>query len=146
MKYRHKRPAFLMTNKAEKDFSGTLQNSHSRHFDCSKIYIKIATLNLKNIFHSFFSSFLQTFISQSFSEPVNLSGPSLYCTYPSSMDRTSRCNKVDAIRLYASYWLNLLLLKGQRCDIFYVHIFLKPSPVYSFLLERIDLQRKQVGL
>ena len=58
MKYRHKRPAFLMTNKTEKDFSGTLQNSHSRHFDCSKIYIKIATLNLKNIFHSFFSSFL----------------------------------------------------------------------------------------
>ena len=41
MKYRHKRPAFLMTNKAEKDFSGTLQNSHSRHFDCSKIYIKL---------------------------------------------------------------------------------------------------------
>ena len=37
------------------------------------------------------------------------------CTVPSSMDRTSRCNKVDAVRLYASYRLNLLLLKGQRC-------------------------------
>ena len=37
------------------------------------------------------------------------------CTVPSSMDRTSRCNKVDALRLYASYRLNLLLLKGQRC-------------------------------
>ena len=36
-------------------------------------------------------------------------------TVPSSMDRTSRCNKVDAVRLYASYRLNLLLLKGQRC-------------------------------
>ena len=33
-------------------------------------------------------------------------------TVPSSMDRTSRCNKVDTVRLYA---LNLLLLKGQRC-------------------------------
>ena len=30
----------------------------------------------------------------------------------SSMDRTSRCNKVDAVRLYR---LNLLLLKGKRC-------------------------------
>ena len=37
------------------------------------------------------------------------------CTVPGSMDRTSRCNKVDAVRLYASYRLNLLLLKGQRC-------------------------------
>ena len=37
------------------------------------------------------------------------------CTVPSSMDRTSRCNKVDAVRLYASYRLNLLLLKGQIC-------------------------------
>ena len=34
---------------------------------------------------------------------------------PSSLDRTSRCNKVDTDRLYASYRLNLLLLKGQRC-------------------------------
>ena len=37
------------------------------------------------------------------------------CTVPSSMNRTSRCNKVDAVRLYASYRLNLLLLKGQIC-------------------------------
>ena len=37
------------------------------------------------------------------------------CTVPSSMDRTSRCNKVDAVRLYASYRLNLLLLQGHRC-------------------------------
>ena len=33
-------------------------------------------------------------------------------TVSSSMDRTSRCNKVDAVRLYR---LNLLLLKGKRC-------------------------------
>ena len=38
------------------------------------------------------------------------------CTVPSTMDRTSRYNKVDAVRLYALYRLNLLLLKGQRCD------------------------------
>ena len=37
------------------------------------------------------------------------------CTVPSSMDWTSRCNKDDAVRLYASYMLNVLLLKGQRC-------------------------------
>ena len=30
-----------------------------------------------------------------------------------STDRTSWCNKLDAVRLYASYRLNLLLLKGQ---------------------------------
>ena len=52
------------------------------------------------------------------------------CTVPSSMDRTSRCGKVDAVRLYASYKLNLLLLKGQRCvkdplDKFYRNIILK---------------------
>ena len=28
------------------------------------------------------------------------------------MDRTSRCNKVDAIRLYASYRLNFTFTKG----------------------------------
>ena len=60
-----------------------------------------------------------------FPSRVNLSGPNLYCNnnkggsekepVPSSMDRTSRCNKVDAVRLYASYRLNLLLPKGQIC-------------------------------
>ena len=37
------------------------------------------------------------------------------CTVPSSMDRTSRYNKVGTVRLYASYRLNLRLLKGRRC-------------------------------
>jgi len=41
--------------------------------------------------------------------------PAAVCTVPSSMDRTSRCNKVDAVRLYAFYRFNLLLLKEQRC-------------------------------
>ena len=31
-----------------------------------------------------------------------------------TINRTSRCNKVDVVRLYASFMLNLLLLKGQR--------------------------------
>ena len=44
-----------------------------------------------------------------------LTFPVPVCTVPSSMDRTNRCNKVDAVRLYASYRLNLLLLKGQIC-------------------------------
>ena len=37
---------------------------------------------------------------------------SQFCTVPSSMDWTSRCNKIDAVRLYASHRLSLLLLKG----------------------------------
>ena len=32
-----------------------------------------------------------------------------------TINRTSRCNKVDAVRRYASYRLNLLIQKGQRC-------------------------------
>ena len=36
------------------------------------------------------------------------------CTVHSSIDRTSRCNKVEAVRLYASYRLNLLLLAGAE--------------------------------
>ena len=51
------------------------------------------------------------------------------CTVPSSMDRTSRCNKVDAVRLYASYRMHLLLLKGQRC----VDIVLKDFSLILFL-------------
>ena len=40
-------------------------------------------------------------------------------TVHSSMDRTSRCNKVDTVRLYASYRLNLLLLgvEVHECSI-----------------------------
>ena len=36
------------------------------------------------------------------------------CTVPCSIDRTSRCNKVNVVRLYASYRMNLLLLKRKR--------------------------------
>ena len=36
------------------------------------------------------------------------------CTVPGSIDRTSPYNKFDAVRLYTSYRLTLLLLKGQR--------------------------------
>ena len=32
-----------------------------------------------------------------------------------TINRTSQCNKVDAVWLYASYRLNLHLLNGQRC-------------------------------
>ena len=52
------------------------------------------------------------------------------CTVPSSMDRTSLCNKVDAVRLYASYRLNLLLPKGQIC----VFKAYKETVVYRTLL------------
>ena len=62
------------------------------------------------------------------------------CTVPSSTDRTSRCNKVDAARLYASYRLNLLLLKGQICvTTFFIkgeglgsrRVFIRFNPKYS---------------
>ena len=56
-----------------------------------------------------------------FPSRVNLSGPSLYCI--KLLDRTSWCNKVDAVRLYASYRLNLLWLQGQICMIHMRHIF-----------------------
>ena len=46
--------------------------------------------------------------------PAGSTFPVPVCTVPSSMDRTGRCHKVDAVRLYASYRLNLLLLKMQR--------------------------------
>ena len=78
-----------------------------------------STIYLNNLFHYIFRGFsLFIFITGSrrtfeFPSRVNFSGPSLYCT--SSMDMSSRSNKVDAVRLYASYRLNLLLLKGQRC-------------------------------
>ena len=52
------------------------------------------------------------------------------CIVPSSMDRTSLCNKVDAVRLYASYRLNLLLPKGQIC----VFKAYKETVVYRTLL------------
>jgi len=37
---------------------------------------------------------------------ARLNFPVPVCTVPSSMDRTSRSNKVDAFRYYASYRLN----------------------------------------
>ena len=56
------------------------------------------------------------FLVEYFSTSVKLFQKN-FCTplIPSSMDRTSQCNKVDAVRLYASYRLNLRLLKKQRC-------------------------------
>ena len=49
-----------------------------------------------------------------FMSRVNLSAPSLYCI-ARTLNRTSRCNKVDAVRFYALYRFNLLLPKEQRC-------------------------------
>ena len=46
---------------------------------------------------------------------LNFRAGSTFCTVPNSMDRTSLCNKVAAVRLYASCRLNLLLPKGQIC-------------------------------
>ena len=63
----------------------------------------------------FCPSFLVTGSRSTFNYRAGLTFPVLVCTVPSFMDRTSRCNKVDAVQLYTSYRLNLLLLKGQIC-------------------------------
>ena len=62
-----------------------------------------------------------------FPSRVNLSGLSLYCIartlgtlIKETLIRTSRCNKVDAVRLYALYRLNLLLLAGAEVRVIYV--------------------------
>ena len=54
------------------------------------------------------------------------------CTLPSYIDRTGRCNKVDKVRLYASYRLNLLLLKGKRC-VLSLLVFIYFIPKYKVL-------------
>ena len=67
------------------------------------------------------------------------------CTVPSSMDRTSRCNKVDAVRLSASFRLNLLLLKGQRCVVYIYVIYAG----FSLSLESYkvhEIKRAEEGL
>ena len=43
------------------------------------------------------------------------------CTVSSSKDRTSRWNKVDAVRLYALYRLNLLFLKKSEGECPHFH-------------------------
>ena len=71
-------------------------------------------LDSKTMYDAFiYVCFTPAVVHQNFR--AGLTFPVSVCTVPSSMDRTSRCNKVDAVRLDASYRLNLLLLKGQIC-------------------------------
>ena len=65
-----------------------------------------------------------------FPSRVKLSGSSLYFTC--SMDRTSLCNKVDVVRLYASYRLNILLLiiLSEGAEVRELSIFLSEKPDY----------------
>jgi len=46
------------------------------------------------------------------------------------MDRTSRCNKVDAVRIYASYRLSILLLNGQSPK--FKRVLLNETPEFPF--------------
>ena len=48
------------------------------------------------------------------------------------MDRTSLCNKVDVVRLYASYRLNILLLifLSEGAEVRELSIFLSEKPDY----------------
>ena len=63
------------------------------------------------------------------------------CTVPSSMDRTNRCSKGDAVRLYASYRLNLLLLQGQICV---VSLKLRNLPHYWTGWERSEIEHAPI--
>ena len=78
----------------------------------------IKSTNLDRLSEGYIRGSRSTF---EFTGLVNLSGPSLYCIartkglIKQTLNRTSRCNKVDAVRLYASYRSNLHLPKGQRC-------------------------------
>ena len=56
--------------------------------------------------------------------------PILVCTLPTSMDRSSRCNKVDAVRL--SYMLNLHL-RGRGAWRF------SPVKLAFILLDKLSL-------
>ena len=40
------------------------------------------------------------------------------------------CNKIDAVRLNASYWLNLFLLKGQSC-VYYISMETKEDKKFK---------------
>jgi len=88
-----------------------------------KYIIKIMFMNyrVKKIINTKFLHMINSFFFTAWAAVVylNFRARSTFLvavfTVPSSMARTSRCNKVDAVRLYASYRLNLLLLKGQRC-------------------------------
>ena len=84
-----------------------------------------------SIYNEVIKSLPQTLISRTAVVHLNFRAGSTFpvpvCTVYCSMDRTSRCKKVDAVRLYASYRLNLLLLK----------ILLKIRTVWSNLVENI---------
>ena len=80
-----------------------------------------------------------------FPSRVKLSGSSLYFTC--SMDRTSLCNKVDVVRLYASYRLNILLLifLSEGAEVRELSIFLSEGAevreLSIFLSEKPDYFR-----
>ena len=65
------------------------------------------------------------------------------CTVISSMDRTSRCNKVDSVRLFSSYRLNLLLLKGQMCVSNIIVSLLRPILLKRILIVLAAFKRDQ---
>ena len=86
---------------------------------------KISTINLyKKLFaHLKSSRSTLEFASQPFRSLFVLYSPD-FGLIKQTLIRTSRCNKVDTVRLYASYRLNLLLPKGQRSVIF-IYLYIK---------------------
>ena len=76
----------------------------------SKSFLVLGWDNFLNII--LINGYLSGYITRAAVVHLNFRAGSTFpvpvCTVPSSMDRTSWCNKVDAVRLYASYRLNLL--------------------------------------
>ena len=52
-------------------------------------------------------------VGSTFPVPVCTVPHGLWVNKADNINRTNRCNKVDAVRLYTSFMFNLLLLKGQ---------------------------------
>ena len=84
--------------------------------------LKIIQINkCKNIFSSFpcflfhVMSHLNLRAGSIFPVPVCTVSPGLWVNEADTQQDYPVCNKVDAVRLYASYRCRLILLKGQRC-------------------------------
>ena len=93
----------------------------SKYTNISIYKILYKSNRFKQIIFSKYANNLKTIISRAAVVHLNFRAGSTFpvpvCTVPSSMDRSSRCNKVDDVRLYAPNRFNLLLLKGQMCVI-----------------------------
>ena len=109
--------------KSKNNFKKTISNSSLNfHFYWDTLYNKLMAFPRVAVVYLNFRA------GSTFPVPV--------CTVPSSMGRTSWCNKVDTVRLYASHRLNLLLPKGQICLFPFFFFEIINKSFYNFTLFR----------